>query len=59
MRPAMGMKKAKRRLSAGLATITPWRVARGLALCALLAAGTALYFNMASGGDVSSPSSIN
>jgi hypothetical protein len=47
----MGIKKAKRWASAGFATVTPWRAGQVLAVGAMLAAGVALYFNMASGGE--------
>jgi hypothetical protein len=51
--------KAKRRAIRMAKVITPARLLRGLAMGALLAAGTALYFNMASGDEAGSPSSSN
>jgi hypothetical protein len=39
--------------------MTPARLLRGLAMGALLAAGTVLYFNMAPGSEAGSPSSSN
>jgi hypothetical protein len=46
MKLARGMAEARKWLSRGLATMTPWRVGRVLAGGAMLAAGTALYFSM-------------
>jgi hypothetical protein len=53
----MGIEKLKRWLSVEFTIVTPWRVGRVLALGALLAAGTTLYFNMAPEGESSRPSS--
>jgi hypothetical protein len=58
MKPTMNMTKIRMSVSKGFSAVTPWRVGRVLASGALLAAGTALYFNMTSEGQAGSPSSI-
>jgi hypothetical protein len=58
MKPTMNMTKIKISVSKGFSALTPWRAGRVLALGALLAAGTTLYFNMAPEGESSRPSSI-
>jgi hypothetical protein len=49
--------KVMRQITRMAKVMTPARLLRGLATGALLAAGTVLYFNMASGGEAGSPSS--
>ncbi len=58
MKPTMNMTTRRLSVSKGFSAGTLWRVTRVVAAGALLAAGTALYFNMASGSQAGSPSSI-
>jgi hypothetical protein len=58
MKPTMNMTTRRLSVSKGFSAGTLWRVARVVAAGALLAAGTALYFNMASGSQAGGPSSI-
>src|SRR5918992_1290296 len=58
MKPTMNMTTIRLSVSKGFSAGTLWRVARVVAAGALLAAGTALYFNMAFGSQAGSPSSI-
>src|SRR5919106_4791743 len=58
MKPTMNMTTRRLSVSKGFSAGTLWRVARVVAAGALLAGGTALYFNMASGSQAGSPSSI-
>jgi hypothetical protein len=57
MKPTMNMTTIRISVSKGFSAVTPWRAGRVLALGALLAAGTTLYFNMAPEGESSRPSS--
>jgi hypothetical protein len=58
MKPTMNMTTIRLSVSKGFSAGTLWRVARVVAAGTLLAVGTALYFNMASGSQAGSPSSI-
>jgi hypothetical protein len=58
MKPTMNMTTIRLSVSKGFSAGTLWRVARVVAVGALLATSTALYFNMAAGSQAGSPSSI-